>query len=107
MECLNATSFEWITEVSLFSGVGAQCKYHTDWEPSVDGQELTDLVWRLAVRGQMANVPVIVGFNQDEGTQEPCRLMNGVAHTDKHNVLLCWLTYMYTLSSFVNLLYCV
>lgn len=48
-------------------GVKPQCRWHTDWEPSVDGVELTDLVWRLAQKGQFAAVPVVVGYNRDEG----------------------------------------
>lgn len=41
----------------------------TDWQPTVDGVEFTDFVQLLAAKGDIANVPVLFGTNQNEGTQ--------------------------------------
>ena len=46
----------------------ANCKWHTAWEPVVDGRELTQEVWQLAQEGHLApHVPVLLGVNANEG----------------------------------------
>lgn len=69
-DCLLNRSFEVLNSESLFGAIKAKCRWHTDWAPSVDDVELTELVWSLAVKGQLADVPVILGFNRDEGARD-------------------------------------
>ena len=65
VECLVGLDYDTIR----FQGYNAtsQCKYHTAWEPVVDGQELTHEVWELAQVGKVAPVPILMGTNANEG----------------------------------------
>lgn len=65
VECLVALDYNTIR----FQGYNAtsQCKWHTAWEPVVDGQDLTREVWELMRNGSVAPVPIIMGTNANEG----------------------------------------
>jgi len=62
--CLRSLSMEAMLAVS--SNLNSDAA--TNWAPVVDGVELTDTPENLASQGKIANVPVMVGTNLNEGT---------------------------------------
>jgi len=63
LKCLRALSMEELLSVSSVTGA-----YATNWAPTVDGVELTHSPEDLASQGKIANVPIMVGTNLNEGT---------------------------------------
>jgi len=41
---------------------------HDKWSPTIDGVEMFDYPYKLVKEGKWANVPVIIGTNQDDGS---------------------------------------
>lgn len=54
------------------------------WSPTVDGIEMDDLPCNKMLQGELAKVPIVVGFNRDESTPDGKRKMT---EADFDNVL--------------------
>ena len=67
LACL--VKMDWAKLYSFGTAATSPCKYHTSYEPVVDGIELTANVWELAKAGagSIKTLPIIMGSNRDEG----------------------------------------
>lgn len=67
LACL--VKMDWAEVYKHGTAAASPCKYHTSFEPVVDGVELPKNVWELAQAGagSLPSIPIIMGSNRDEG----------------------------------------
>eukprot|EP01052_Picozoa_sp_SAG31_P018173 SAG31_NODE_1275_length_9050_cov_1.986929_2_plen_551_part_00 len=67
LECL--LKMDWAAVYKYGSSAASPCKFHTSYEPVVDGVELRANVWELARAGagSLTSIPILMGSNRDEG----------------------------------------
>jgi len=69
LQCLREVPFDTLqTAISNASGTSSFQAQNVSWQPRVDGDFLLDIPTELVRQGRVANVPLIAGDCEDEGT---------------------------------------
>eukprot|EP00937_MAST-01D_sp_MAST-1D-sp2_P000766 g766.t1 len=67
-ECLAGVDAHRLMTLATVGLPGRPRPYGCPWAPTADGVELSKLPWALRDDGHVSKVPVLAGFNKDEGT---------------------------------------
>eukprot|EP01029_Cantina_marsupialis_P022146 TRINITY_DN53920_c0_g1_i1.p1 TRINITY_DN53920_c0_g1~~TRINITY_DN53920_c0_g1_i1.p1 ORF type:complete len:521 (-),score=133.39 TRINITY_DN53920_c0_g1_i1:274-1836(-) len=84
-ECLRTMSSKDL--LTAYGKIYGPFGVHIDWAPTVDGVMLKDIPRYLVNEGKMANVPILLGTNKNEGSAFNWRIPRTASDNDINNAI--------------------